>query len=417
MRAYMCIDLKSFYASVECIERGLDPMTTNLVVADPSRGEKTICLAATPAIKKLGVSSRGRVFQIPKSIDYIMAPPQMSRYIKYSARIYAVYLKYFDKNDIHVYSIDEVFIDVSNYMSLYGDNLREMAQMVLDDVYKTVGIRAAVGIGTNLYLAKIALDITAKHSDDFIGILDERKFIKTLWRHKPLTDFWRIGKGTAARLEKYGIFTMEDIAKADEDLLYKVFGIDAELLIDHAWGKETTTMADIKKYKPKSNCLTSGQVLFSDYTYEKARLIVHEMTELLCLDLIEKRLVTDSLGLYVGYSNRLEMEPARGSVSLPFHTSSLKLIQEEMDKLYTKIMDGTQLVKRITISFNRVMDDKHEGFDLFTDQEAVKEEKEMLNTMIAIKKKFGKNAIFKAMNLEEGATTIERNNQIGGHKA
>ena len=414
---YLCIDLKSFYASVECKERGLAPMPTNLVVADPSRGDKTICLAATPAIKKLGVSSRCRVFEIPKSIDYIMAPPRMSLYMKYSAKVYKVYLKYFDKDDIHIYSIDEVFIDASKYSRMYGKDMSLLAKMVMEDVYRTVGIRSACGIGTNLYLCKIALDITAKHSSDGIGYLDEELYRQLLWNHRPITDFWRVGRGTAKRLEKYGIYTMEQIAKADRNLMFKVFGVDAELLIDHAWGRETATMADIKGYEPKSNSISGGQVLFHDYTFEKGRLILHEMTELLVLDLVDKKLVTDNIGLYVGFSNRENIAPVHGSMSLSFYTSSMKIIQKSMDGLYCRIIDENSLIRRISISFNRLLGEENEGFDLFTDTNELKEEKQISHTILDIKKKFGKNAIFKGMNLEKDATTLERNRQIGGHKA
>lgn len=414
---YLCIDLKSFYASVECRERGLDPMTTNLVVADPSRGDKTICLAATPAIKKLGVSSRCRVFEIPKSIDYIMAPPRMSLYMKYSARVYKVYLKYFDKDDIHIYSIDEVFIDASKYSRIYGKDMKLLAKTVMEDVYRTIGIRSACGIGTNLYLCKIALDITAKHSSDGIGYLDEKLYRQLLWNHRPITDFWRIGRGTAKRLERYGIYTMEQIAKADRNLMFKVFGVDAELLIDHAWGRETATMADIKGYEPKSNSISSGQVLFHDYNFEKGRLILHEMTELLVLDLVDKKLVTDNIGLYVGFSNRENIAPVHGSMSLSFYTSSMKIIQKSMDDLYCRIIDENSLIRRISISFNRLLGEENEGFDLFTDTNELKEEKQISHTILDIKKKFGRNAIFKGMNLEKDATTLERNRQIGGHKA
>ncbi|MBQ9960859.1 MAG: DNA repair protein [Firmicutes bacterium] len=416
-RTYLCIDLKSFYASVECVERGLDPMKTKLVVADPERTDKTICLAVTPAMKALGVSSRCRVFEIPKNIDYIKATPRMGLYLEYSAKIYGIYLKYFHEEDIHVYSVDEAFMDATAYRRVYGDDVKKLAVRIMEDVYKNTGITATCGIGTNLYLAKIALDITAKHVDDHIGILDEKTYREKLWNHRPLTDFWRIGRGTSQRLEKYGIFTMRQIAHADEDLLYRAFGIDAELLIDHAWGRETATIKDIKEYVPKSRSLSSGQVLSCDYTYEKARLIVHEMTELLCLEMIDKRLVTDSISLYAGYSNRLEIAPARGSLTLPFYTASDRIIQEAMDSLYQKIISQDYLIKRVTISFNRLLDENQEQCDLFNDMDEILEEKAMLRTVINIKKRFGRNAIFRGMNLEEGATTIERNNQIGGHRA
>lgn len=321
-RTYVCIDLKSFYASVECRERGLDPMTTNLVVADPERSEKTICLAVSPAMKKLGVPGRCRVFEIPKGIEYIMAPPRMQLYIDYSAEIYAIYLKYISKEDIHVYSIDEVFMDVTDYLAMYQMSAKELSVRIMEDILEHTGITATAGIGTNLYLAKVALDITAKHVEDHIGILDEESYCKTLWNHKPLTDFWRIGKGIANRLEQSGIRTMGEIAHADEDMLYRMFGVDAELLIDHAWGRESTTMQDIKSYRPKINSLSSGQVLECDYTFEKGKLVVKEMADLLCLELVEKGLVTDSITLHVGYSNRLEKKPAHGTIGLRNSTSS-----------------------------------------------------------------------------------------------
>ncbi len=294
---YFCIDLKSFYASVECVERGLNPLTARLVVADPERGEKTICLAVTPALKKLGVRSRCRLFEIPPGLSYIKATPRMRLYIKYAARIYKLYLKYFSKDDIHVYSIDEVFIDVSRYLNLYGGNIRALAGRVTADVLNSTGITAACGIGTNLYLAKIALDIEAKHAKDGIALLDEDSYRRILWDHRPLTDFWRIGHGTATRLARYGIYTMRQIAAADEKLLYRVFGVDAELLIDHAWGQESVTMEDIKAYKPKTHSITSGQVLARPYSFAQARLIMKEMLSNLCLELAEKGLLASSLSL------------------------------------------------------------------------------------------------------------------------
>lgn len=414
---YLCIDLKSFYASVECVERGLDPMKTNLVVADPERTEKTICLAVTPPMKKLGVSSKCRVFEIPSNIEYIKATPRMRLYLEYSAKIYGIYLKYFHEDDIHVYSVDEAFMDASKYTKLYGNDTRKLAKIIMKDIYDTTGITSACGIGSNLYLAKVALDITAKHSPENIGILTQQRYRDCLWDHRPLTDFWRVGRGTAKTLNKYGIYTMRQVAEAKEELLYKAFGIDAELLIDHAWGREITTIEDIKSYKPKTRSISNGQVLACEYTYEKGRLILHEMTEVLAMDLVEKALVTDSLSLYVGYTNRLGIPPARGSLTLPFCTASLSIIQREMDMLYTKIVNTNYLIKRMNISFNRLLDEEEEGCDLFTDTEALKKEKDMTKTVLNIKKKFGKNSIFKCMNLEEGATTIERNSQIGGHKA
>ncbi len=416
-RTYVCIDLKSFYASVECRERGLDPMNTNLVVADPERSDKTICLAVSPAMKALGIPGRCRVFEIPAGIEYIMAPPRMQLYIDYSAEIYEVYLKYIAKEDIHVYSIDEVFMDVTDYLTMYQMTAKELAVAIMDDVLNTTGITATAGIGTNLYLAKVALDITAKHVADHIGILDEESYCNTLWQHKPLTDFWRIGKGVTNRLERSGISTMGEIAHADEDMLYKMFGIDAELLIDHAWGREPVTMADIKSYKPKSNSISSGQVLPRDYSYEEARLVVKEMADLLALELVEKGLVTDSITLHVGYSNRLERKPAHGTITMTVTTSSARQIIAYTTKLFDQIVDHHTSVRRMNVTFNHVLDETYAQYDLFTDPAELEREHRMQTAMLDIKEKFGKNAILKGMNLQESATTIERNGQIGGHKS
>ena len=416
-RTYICIDLKSFYASVECRERGLDPLTTNLVVADPERTEKTICLAVSPAMRARGVPGRCRVFQIPPDIDYMMAPPRMQLYIDYSADIYAIYLQYISKEDIHVYSIDEAFMDVTDYLPMYRMSAKELSMKIMEDVYAATGITAACGIGANLYLAKIALDITAKHVEDHIGILEEESYKRTLWSHKPLTDFWRIGSGIAKRLEGAGIYTMEGIAKADENMLYRMFGIDAELLIDHAWGRETTTIADIKAYRPKENSISSSQVLGCDYDFEGGRLIAKEMADLLCLELVEKGLVTDSISLYVGYSRRLQKKSAHGTITMPVTTSSAKKIMGYTQELFEQILDRNAPIHRVTLAFNRVVDEMYQQYDLFTDPAEIEREHKIQKTMLEIKEKFGKNAILKGMNLEKGATTIERNRQIGGHKS
>lgn len=416
-RTYICIDLKSFYASVECRERGLDVMTTRLVVADPERTDKTICLAVSPAMKALGVSGRGRVFEIPKGIDYIMAPPRMQLYIDYSAQIYSVYLKYIAKEDIHVYSIDEIFADVTDYLTMYQMTAKELAVTIMKDVFETTGIRATCGIGDNLYLAKIALDIMAKHADDFIGILDEKTYREKLWNHRPLTDFWRIGKGIASRLATQGIYTMGQIATADEDMLYRLFGVDAELLIDHAWGREPTTMADIKNYRAKTNSISSGQVLARDYGFEEGKIIVKEMADLLSMELVEKGLVTDSITLHVGYSNREDIKPAHGTEKMSITTSSTKHIVEYTERLYERIVDPYRMVRRMFLTFNRVVDEVYRQYDLFTDPEELEKELQLQNAMLGIKEKYGKNAILKGMNLQESATTVERNQQIGGHKS
>ena len=416
-RTYIVIDLKSFYASVECVERGLDSMTARLVVADPERTEKTICLSISPAMKALGIHNRCRVFEIPKSVDYIMAQPRMQLYIDYAAGIYGIYLKYISKEDIHVYSIDECFMDVTNYLPLYQMTARELGQTIMADILREYGIRATCGVGTNLYLAKVALDITAKHSPDFIGELDEETFQRTLWDHKPLTDFWRIGRGIAAKLEKYGIHTAGDIAGTDEDFLYKLFGVDAELLIDHAWGRETATIAAIRSYKARTNCLTSGQVLGCDYSFEDAKLIVKEMMDLLCLEMVEKNLVSDSVTLQVGYSRQLAVESSRGTASLDAETNADIILVPAVSALFERIANPKLAIHRINISVNHVIEEEYRQYSMFTDVRELERNRKLQTAMLDIKKKYGKNAILKGMNLEEGATAKERNETIGGHQA
>lgn len=416
-RSYICIDLKSFYASVECVERGLDPMTTHLVVADPERTEKTICLAVSVAMKKLGVPGRCRVFEIPKHIDYMMAPPRMQLYIDYSAQIYSIYLKYIAKEDIHVYSIDEAFMDVTDYLAMYQMDARQLGCRIMQDIYETTGLVSACGVGSNLYLAKIALDITAKHAKDRIGELDERTYCETLWDHRPLTDFWRIGRGIASRLQSVGIDTMRGIAQAPEEMLYRLFGIDACLLIDHARGRETVTMPDIKHYKPKENSISSGQVLGCDCDYETGRLIVKEMADMLALELVDKGLVTDGITLHIGYSRRMNKNPAHGTISMTVTTSSAKQIIGYAVNLYEQITDRYTPIHRIQITFLRVVDEAYEQYDLFCDPADLEREHKMQKAMLDIKERFGKNAILKGMNLQKGATARERNRQIGGHKS
>ena len=416
-RSYICIDLKTFYASVECVERGLDPMTTNLIVADKERSEKTICLAVSPAMKALGVRNRCRVFEIPKHIEYITAPPRMKRYIEVSADIYEIYLKYISKEDIHVYSIDEVFMDVTDYLSMYQMTARELGIMIMQEVYKETKILATCGIGTNLYLAKIALDITAKHAEDRIGELDEETYRKTLWNHRPLTDFWRVGPGIAKRLERYGIFTMEGVAHMDEEILYHDLGVDAELLIDHAWGREPVTMEDIKNYKAQSRCMTSGQVLMRDYEHEEGKLIVKEMMDLLCLDMVEQGLVTQSVTLHMGYSNELKIPPVHGTVSFTTQTNSARTIIPQVEVLYERLKNPEFPIRRVNICCNRVVEEGYRQYDLFSDPVELERENRMQKAVIGIKRRFGKNAILKGMNLEEGAMTRERNHQIGGHRS
>jgi len=533
-RTYVAIDLKSFYASVECRERGLDPMTTNLVVADQSRTDKTICLAVTPSLKSYGISGRARLFEVVQRVkevnaarqaanggrplsgtssdyeelgadpslklDYITAVPRMGLYMKYSAQIYRIYLRFLAADDINVYSIDEVFMDVTDYLKTYDMTARELTVKMIQTVYEETGITATAGIGTNLYLAKIAMDVDAKKMPaDENGVriseLDEMSYRMRLWTHEPITDFWRIGKGYARKLAAHGMYTMGDVARCslggptdfyNEDLLYKLFGVNAELLIDHAWGYEPCTMDDIRSYRPQSNSLNSGQVLKEPYTWEKARIIVKEMTDLLVLDLVKKELTTDQITLTVGYDieNLTDPERARnyhgeittdyygrqvpkhahGTANLPGQSSSTKVIVGAVMELFDRIMDPSLLVRRVTLSANHLMREDAkpmEGFgdygrraakedpsldrrsapaagpgrdvhggeqlDMFTDYEArdaeekksreeLEKEKEMQKAMIAIKEKFGKNAILTGTNLEEGATTIERNQQIGGHR-
>lgn len=504
-KKYIAIDLKSFYASVECMERGLDPMTTNLVVADESRTEKTICLAVSPALKQYGISGRARLFEVVQAvsaanakrrmnaphrrldgksysdtelkadpalaIDYIAAPPRMAYYMEYSTRIYNIYLKYIAPEDIHVYSIDEVFIDATEYLNIYGLTARELAMKMILDVMKNTGITATAGIGTNMYLCKIAMDIMAKHvpADENgvrIAELDEMSYRRELWNHKPITDFWRVGGGTAKRLADHGLYTMGDVAKCsagaeneyyNEELLYKLFGINAELLIDHAWGWEPCSIAEIKAYKPSTNSICSGQVLQSPYSSEKANLVAREMADLLSLDLVDKGLVTNQIVLTVGYDVENLSDPQRsqdykgevttdrygrkipkhahGTTNLGRYTSSSKEIMKAVSELFDRIINPKLLVRRITITANNVIDEaqaqseiKFEQTDLFTDYEekqkkdeeqqaALEREKKMQKAMLSIKKKFGKNAIIKGLNLEEDATAMQRNGQIGGHKA
>ncbi len=413
---YLCIDLKSFFASVECAERGLDAMTTNLVVADPDRGRGTICLAITPAMKALGIKNRCRVFQIPEHVKYIMASPRMQLYIDYSANIYAIYLRYISKDDIQVYSIDEAFLDVTKYLDLYRMDAREIGIMIMSDIYNEMHIRATCGIGTNLYLTKIALDITAKHSPDFIGYLDEKKYCATLWNHKPLTDFWRIGPGTARRLGTFGITTMGEIAHTDESMLYKYFGMDAEYLIDHAWGREPTTIAEIKGYKASSNSLSSGQVMLRDYSYDEIIVIVKEMTELLVLDLIDKGLVTDNISLYIGYSKDT-VRGTGGSCTLTSATDSLKILTSKLLEIYESHTFREIPIRRVAISFNNVEDVAYEQYDIFSDPAELEKERKVQCAVLDIKRKYGKGSIIKGMNLLQEGTTMQRNHQIGGHKS
>ncbi len=504
-KCYICCDLKSFYASVECVERGLDPMTTNLVVADQRRTEKTICLAVSPSLKAYGISGRARLFEVVQrvaevnarrkqtapgrqltgaswhdpevrqdpslALDYIVAPPRMAHYIDWSTKIYEVYLKYAAPEDIHVYSIDEVFLDATNYLDTFRMTGRELARTIILDILNTTGITAAAGLGTNLYLAKVAMDIEAKHvpADEYgvqIAELDEIGYRRSLWTHRPLTDFWRVGRGYASKLEAHGLYTMGDVARCsigkptdyyNEELLYRLFGVNAELLIDHTWGWEPCTIADIKAYRPENKSIVSGQVLQCPYPFEKARLVAREMADALALDLVDKGLVTKQLVLTVGYDIENLTDPQRsrsyrgpastdrygrkipkhahGTANLERYTSSGEDLLRAVTELYERIVDRQLLIRRLSLCADRLLEEasapkeeRPEQLDLFTDYAAKERqqaeeaaaharERKLQETMLDIKKRYGKNAILKGMNLEEGATAKSRNEQIGGHQA
>ena len=435
-RQYLVIDLKSFYASVECVERGLDPMTARLVVADPSRTEKTICLAVSPAMKALGVRNRCRVFEIPSTIDYIMAPPRMALYIERSADIYSVYLKYLSPDDIHVYSIDEAFMDVTPYLDLYGCTARELGERIRQDVVATTGIPAACGLGTNLYLAKVALDITAKHSEGFFGELTEESYKETLWTHTPITDFWRVGQGTAERLARMGIHTMGELALAPEEPLYREFGVDAEILIDHAWGIEPVRMEHIKAYRSKSHSLGTAQVLMRDYSFDDALLVAKEMADTLALELVERGLAAGGVNLFVGYSMTAEQrakaredgtprgwykatESDGGTWSLGAPTTSRTAILEGVCALFEERVSKELPIHRIGVTLTGVVEQEGKGvqMSLLDLDEASTEDRARQEAIAAVKQKFGKNALLKGIDLLPQATQRERNAQIGGHKS
>lgn len=415
-RVYFVIDMKSFFASVECAERGLDAMTTKLVVADTSRGDKTICLAVSPAMKALGIGNRCRLFEIPKNVDYIIAPSQMRKYIEYASEIYGIYLKYIDKNDIHVYSIDECIIDATDYLKIYRLKAKEFALKLMGEILEKLHIPSTAGIGTNMFLAKIALDITAKHSPDRIGWLTEEKFKKTLWKHRPITDFWQISKGIASRLEKLGVQTMEDITKLNEDILYDEFGINAELIIDHAYGRESCLMSDIKNYKPKgSKSLSSSQILPCNYNFNDAKLVMREMLQTGCYELFRQGYVTDHLRLYIGYGEI--RDSVKGLARMKEMTNLYSFIEKYGDDLFDKIVDKNMPIRRITYEFSNLTDARYEQYDLFTDIKKVEKEKKLVKSVLALQDKYGKNSILKAMDLDKKATQIERNKTIGGHKS
>lgn len=416
-RQYLCIDQRSFYATVECVAHGLDPLFADLVVADPERSQNTICLAVSIHLKSRGVKNRCRVKDIPPNIKYITATPRMQLYIDTAAAIYGVFLKYLAPEDIYVYSIDESFLDVTPYLAMYKMTSKELAKMIMKDVRDTVGTICTCGIGTNLYLAKIALDIIAKHADDSIGILDEQSYCEQLWDHKPITDFWRISTGTASKLWKYGITTMGDIAHFNEDSLYKWFGIDAELLIDHAWGREPTRISDIKNYKSKSKSLSSSQTLMRDYKFKEGELIAKEMADQLCLSMASKNLVTNSIALYVGYSYTEGVPGVGGTAQFSREINTAAEIVPAIAALYRRIVNPAYVIRRIGLSCNNVVEDQGcFQLNMFEDPTKQLRHKALQEAMLGIRAKYGKNAILKGMNYEEAATIRERNNQIGGHR-
>ncbi len=411
-KVYLCIDLKSFYASVEAVERGLDPFKANLVVADASRGKGAICLAITPALKALGVKNRCRLFEIPKAVEYIAAMPRMKKYMEYSAEIYGVYLRFVAKEDILVYSIDECFFDITAYLSLYGKTPVEIAKMMMDAVFKETGISASAGVGTNLYLAKVALDITAKHSQDRIGVLDEETYKKTLWHHTPITDFWNVGRGTAKRLWKYGIYDMYGVAHTSEEVLYREFGKNAAYLIDHANGIEPCTISEIHAYVPKSTSISSGQILFENYAYDDALLVLREMVDTLTLELVERGMQTDSISLHVGYA---EGGADGGSRKLDFFTDSTRRLTAAFCTLFRETVKKDEKIRRITVGFGHLAAADFVNFNMFSDDTKDEKERKKQAAIVALRNRFGKNAVLRGMNLEEKATGIIRNRLVGGH--
>ena len=411
---FFCIDMKCFFASVECVERGLNPFDTPLAVVDSSRGVNAICLAISPKMKALGIKNRCRFNDIPKGISFIDAIPRMMKYIEYASRIYDVYLDYVSPDDVHVYSIDEAFIDVTAYLKTYKTTPKKFAKFLIDEIALRTGIPATCGIGTNLYLSKIALDISAKKNKDHIGFLTEELFKLTLSKHQPLTDFWGIARGTVTRLNKYAIYDMEGIRKIDPNVLYKEFGINAELLIDHAYGRENCTIQDIKNYKTKSRSISNSQILFSDYETEKAKLVLQEMTLTACQKLLKRKVIANSVSIYVGYSKDT-IKPAGSSIKLKNATSSYNIISKYVDYLFDKIVVSGILIRRLGISFGGIMDESAEGYDFFTDLDSLKKERTLERTILNIKSKYGKNAILRGFDLQEGATQKERNKLIGGH--
>ena len=415
-RTYYCIDMKSFYASVECAERGYNPFETNLVVADLTRGKNALCLAITPKMKALGIKNRCRLAEIPKSVKYEVAPPRMALYIKYAADLYSMYLDYFDPQDIHVYSIDESFIDVTAYLGLRHTDAVTFAKHLMNEIADRFHIPSTAGIGTNLYLAKIALDITAKKAKDHIGILDEETYRRTLWDHKPITDFWMVARGTAARLQHYGVYDMRGITQMPTDLVYKIFGKNAELLIDHAWGREPCLMEDIKRYKSKSHSVSFSQILPRDYTFDEARTVIQEMALNGAAELMKRKVITGKVGIYVGYTHD-EIAPTKGGVKLGVTTALASYIVEAALAAFDRTTDRYTKIRRLGLAFEDVCDEGCEGYTLFTDFEAVQKEKAVQRTVLDIRQRFGKNAVLRGTNYLPEGTQRERNGFIGGHRA
>ena len=416
-RWYLCIDGKSFYASVECAERGLNPFETNLVVADPSRGKHALCLAITPKLKSLGVKNRCRLSDIPKNIRYEIALPRMQLYVDYCADIYALYLDYFAPEDIHVYSVDEAFIDVTAYLSMYRTDAKTLAKRLMNEIAERLKVPTTAGVGTNLYLAKIALDLTAKHASDHIGYLTEELFRKELWDHVPLTDFWGIAHGKANRLARYGIYTMRGITLAPEEMLYKAFGIDAELMIDHAWGRESCLMRDIKNYRSKSHSVSFSQILPRDYCYDEAAVVLAEMAIHGCLELYKRHVITRKIWIGVGYSRNERYPGAQASIRLPFATQLSSVIEPAVMEKYREIVSRGPMIRNLAISFCETRDEGCEGYDLFTDLERVDREKAAERAALEIRSRFGKNAVLRGINLDRAGTQKDRNEMIGGHRA
>lgn len=415
-KTYLCIDMKSFYASVECAERQLNPFEACLVVADETRGAHALCLAVSPKMKAMGIKNRCRLSDIPKDLEYIIAPPRMQLYIDYAADIYSIYLDHFAPEDIHIYSIDESFLDVTGYLTPFGNDPKALAKLLMNEIASKLQIPSTAGIGTNLYLAKIALDITAKHADDHMGFLNEKFYQETLWDHQPLTDFWMISTGTASRLARYGVHTMRQITQMPEDLIYRIFGRNAELLIDHAWGREPCLMRDIKNYRRKTHSVSFSQILMHDYTFKEARTVMQEMVLHGTQELMRRKVITKKVWIGVGYTH--DTIPAtKGTTRLISATNVNSLLQEPTIALFDKITDRRVAIRRLALSFCDVVDEGCEGYDFFTDWRAVEREKARERAVLELTDRFGKNAVLRGTNFLEGATQRERNEMIGGHRA